>query len=63
MDFIRNKNMKTLTTYKIVFVDGFGDLQEFDFETENEARGFAANNNITDFMLYEVKIMGSITKL
>lgn len=55
--------MKTLTTYKIVYVDGFGDLQEFDFGTEAEARTFASNNNITDFMLYEVKIMGSITKL
>ena len=55
--------MKTLTTYKIVYVDGFGDLQEYDFNTEAEARSFTANNNITNFILYEVKIMGSITKL
>lgn len=55
--------MKTLTTYKIVFIDEFLDLQEYDFDTEAEARNFARNNNITNFILYEVKIMGSITKL
>ena len=55
--------MKTIITYKIVFIDEFGDIQDRDFNSESEARTFAVNNNITDFEIYEVKILGSITKL
>ena len=55
--------MRTLTTYKLVFIDEFSDLQDRDFGSESEARTFATNNNITDFVLYEVKILGTITKL
>lgn len=55
--------MNTITSYKLVFVDEYGDIQDFDFGSESEARTFAANNNITDFEIYEVRILGSITKL
>lgn len=55
--------MNTITSYKLVFIDVYGDLQDRDFESEVEARTFAANNNITDFELYKVQMLGSITKL
>lgn len=55
--------MNTITTYKLVFIDEYGDLQDRDFGNEREARTFAANNNVTVFELYEVKTLGSITKL
>lgn len=55
--------MNTITTYKLVFIDVYGDIQDRDFGSENEARTFATNNNITDFEIYEVKMLGSITKL
>ena len=55
--------MNTITSYKLVFIDLYGDLQDRDFGSEAEARTFAANNNITDYEIYVVKMIGSITKL
>lgn len=55
--------MNTITSYKLVFMDQYGDLHDRDFNSESEARTFASNNSITNFELYEVKILGSITKL
>lgn len=53
--------MQTITTYKVVYVDDYGDIQEIDFETENNARRFAS---VTDnSILYKVQILGSIERL
>ena len=53
--------MNTITSYKVVYIDSYGDLKEMDFETESEARSFASVTN--DSILYKVQILGSIVRL
>lgn len=53
--------MQTITSYKVVYFDQYGDIMEKDFNDENAARNFAAEN--TDSILYKVQILGSIERI
>lgn len=53
--------MQTLTSYKVVYFDQYGDMMEKDFNDENAARNFAAEN--IDSILYRVQILGSIERI
>ena len=53
--------MNTLVTYKVVWVDTYGTLQEIDFDDETTARNFATST--TDSILYKIQILGSIERL
>lgn len=53
--------MQTITTYKVVYVNQYGDIMEQDFDDENAARNFAAEN--IDSILYKVQILGSIERI
>lgn len=53
--------MNTIITYKVVYVDSFGDITEQDFDTEAEARTFSSS--INDSIIYKVAILGSIERL
>lgn len=53
--------MKTMTTYKVVWIDLYGDLQEKDFDDITQARDFSSSVN--DSILYEIKMLGSIERI
>lgn len=53
--------MNTITSYKVVFVDSFGDIQDIDFTDETAARTFARQN--ANSILYKVQILGYIERL
>ena len=53
--------MNTVTSYKIVWIDTTGDLQEKDFDDLTAARDFASS--VTDSILYRVQILGSIERI
>lgn len=53
--------MNTITSYKVVYIDAYGDLQEYDYGTEEEARRMAATQS--DSIIYRVRILGEIERL
>lgn len=53
--------MQTLTSYKVVYFNQYGDVMEKDFTNENAARNFAAE--IINSILYKVQIIGSIERI
>ena len=53
--------MNTITSYKIVWIDSYGDLQEKDYDDLTEAQNFATSVN--DSILYKVQILGSIERI
>ena len=53
--------MNTIVSYKVVYVDAYGDIQEYDYSTENEARAMAATQN--NSIIYKVAILGQIERL
>ena len=55
--------MQTIISYKIAWVDNYGCINEMDFSTKQSAINYAAHYNITDYELFEVRIVGQIKKL
>ena len=55
--------MNTITSYKIVWIDQYGVANEMDFSTKQSAISYAAHHNITNYELFEVRILGQIKKL
>lgn len=53
--------MNTITSYKVVFVDSYGDLKEVDYTDETAARTFARQT--ANSILYKVQILGNIERL
>lgn len=53
--------MQTITTYKVVYFNQYGDMMEKDFNDENAARNFAAETD--NSTLYKVQILGSIERI
>ena len=53
--------MKTMTTYKVVWITSAGDLAERDFDDLGEARNFSSN--ISDSILYKIQMLGSIERI
>ena len=53
--------MNTLVTYKVVWVDDFGAIQEIDFDDEQSARDLATSTQ--NSILYKIQILGSIERL
>lgn len=55
--------MQTIISYKIAYVDNYGCIIETDFSTKQSAINYATHNNITNYELFEVRIVGQIKKL
>ena len=53
--------MNTITTYKVVYVGDYGDIQEYDTDSETEARRIA--DRIPNSILYRVRILGEIERI
>lgn len=53
--------MNTITTYKVVYVDTYGDIQEYDTPSETEARQIATS--FPDSFIYRVRILGEIERI
>ncbi len=53
--------MNTITLYKVVFINEYGDIEDYDFSEEREARTFAQSKN--DAIIYRYRILGSIEKI
>lgn len=53
--------MKTIISYKVVWVNQFGDLEEKDCSTEDEALAIQAT--INDSFVYKIAILGSIERI
>ena len=53
--------MQTITSYKVVYFNQYGDMLEKDFNDENAARHFSAE--INDSILYKVQIIGSVERI
>ena len=55
--------MQTIISYKITYVDNYGCIIEMDFSDKQSAMSYAAHHNITNYELFEVRIVGQIKKL
>lgn len=53
--------MQTITSYKVVYVDSYGDLKDIDFTDETEARNFASSVNASE--IFKVQMLGSIERI
>lgn len=53
--------MRTIISYKVVWVNEFGDVEECDFQNENQARNFARNKQ--NSQLFKTAILGEITEI
>ena len=53
--------MRTITTYKVVYVDSYGDIKDIDFTDETEARNFAFSVNASE--IFKVQMLGSIERI
>ncbi len=53
--------MQTITTYKVVYFNQYGDMLEKEFNDETAARHFAAEN--INSILYKVQVLGSIERI
>lgn len=53
--------MHTIITYKVVFVNGFGDLEEKEFSDLQGAQDFALT--VSNPHIFKVTILGSIEEV
>ena len=53
--------MQTITEYKVVWVDTYGDISEQDFIDLQSAINFA--NRVQNAHVYEYKILGEIKEI
>lgn len=53
--------MRIIITYKVVYVDSYGDIKDIDFTDETEARNFASSVNTSE--IFKVQILGSIERI
>jgi len=53
--------MKTIISYKVVYVDRYGDIQEYDTESLAEARQLATT--VQNALIYKIEIIGSIERV
>ena len=53
--------MKTITSYKVIYVDDYGMIVEEDTDTEAEAREISINHN--NSLIYKIQIIGSIERI
>ena len=53
--------MNTITSYKVVFVNSFGDLEEKDFSDLQGARDFALT--ASNPKIYKVQVIGYIEEV
>ena len=52
---------RTIDSFKVVFIDSFGCISEYDTEDETEARRYAAT--VQNSIIYHIRIMGDIVRL
>ena len=53
--------MKTISFYKVVYIDDAGNVIETDFTDESSARSFA--NSHADCQIYEYKMLAQVTNI
>ena len=53
--------MRIIITYKVVYVDSYGDLKDIEFTDETEARDFA--NSVNTSEIFKVQILGTIERI
>lgn len=53
--------MRTITLYKVVWVNELGDIEERNYQNESEARDFARNKQ--NSQLFKTAILGEITEI
>ena len=53
--------MNTIVTYKVVYVDNYGEVVEMDFSSLTEAQNIQSQT--PDSKLYEVQMVGSIKEI
>lgn len=53
--------MNTITSYKVVFVNSFGDLEEKDFSDLQGAHDFA--QTVSNPKIYKVQLIGYIEEV
>ena len=53
--------MQTIILYKVVWVDDYGDINERDFSTLEDARKLY--NTVQDAHVYEYRILGQIKEV
>ena len=53
--------MRIIITYKVVFIDSYGDIKDMDFTDETEARDFATSVNSSE--IFKVQMLGSIERI
>ena len=53
--------MQTMTLYKVVWIDAYGDINEQDFSNLQSAINFT--NRVQNAQVYEYKMLGEIKKI
>lgn len=53
--------MQTITSYKVVYIDSMGAIQELDFTEEQPARDY--KNSHPGSKLYLIRMLGQITEI
>lgn len=53
--------MQTIISYKVVWVNQYGDMEEKDCNTEDEALDI--QSSIPDSFVYKIAILGSIERI
>lgn len=53
--------MKTITSYKVVYINSFGDLEEKDFSDLQGAQDFA--QTVSNPKVYKVQLLGSMIEV
>ena len=53
--------MRIIISYKVVYVDSYGDVKDIDFTDETEARDFASSVNASE--IFKIQILGSIERI
>lgn len=53
--------MKTITFYKVVYADQYGELVDVDFQSETHARAYASNYQ--DARIYRYQMLADVTDI
>ena len=53
--------MKTIITYKVVFINSYGDLEEREFSDVQGAQDFA--QTVSGSHVYKVTVLGSVEEV
>ena len=53
--------MKTITFYKVVYVDQYGEVVDNDFQNETQARAYAGT--VTNARIYRYKMLADVVDI